>query len=89
MKEITLIPFIISLIYSDDLLARSIRSTATKLSQETINIGGALAVAGLGIGCVMLAMGNQNASKYITGSIIGATLLFMSPSIIKFLKGIA
>jgi hypothetical protein len=85
-----LIPFLLWVTFSSDsAMARSLKSTADRLGQEASQIGFGLALLGFAIGAIYLILGKQDAPTKITSTILGVLLLSASPTIIKFLKGIA
>ncbi|MCR9205871.1 MAG: hypothetical protein NXH75_14905 [Halobacteriovoraceae bacterium] len=77
------------LVFFSEANARSLRSSAERLGQETSKIGLALAIFGLALGGIYLILGRQDASQKISASLVGILLLSLAPSIVSFLKGIS
>jgi len=69
--------------------ARSLRATADRLGQEASQIGFGLALFGLAIGAIYLILGKQDAPTKITNTVLGILILSASPTIVKFIKGVA
>ena len=67
--------------------ARSLRVTATRIATEASQIGYGLALLGLVIGGVYLALGKQDGGTKVTQEIIGLFVIVVAPSIVSFSKG--
>ncbi|MCT4641225.1 MAG: TrbC/VirB2 family protein [Bacteriovoracaceae bacterium] len=76
------------LLLSDNVYARSLKSTADKLAKETTHIGTGVALFGLGLAAIYFMLGKQDASTKMTQAIAGTLILFMAPNIINFVKGL-
>lgn len=85
----TLTMFILSLLYSDTLWARSLKATADKLASETSRIGLSIATFGVILVAIYFMLGRQDASQKATQVLMGLLLLFTAPSLINFMKGLA
>ncbi len=83
-------PFIIPivLLLSENSWARSLKASADKLAQETNRIGMGLALFGLALGGIYLALGRQDASTKVTQALMGVFILLLAPTIISFVKGL-
>lgn len=80
---------IISMFCLENSWARSIKATADRLGSEAKNIGLSVAILGLAIAGMMLALGKQDASNKITQAFLGGLVIVMSTSIVGFIKGVA
>lgn len=80
--------FLMTFLFADNVLARSLKASADKLAQETNRIGMALALFGLALGAIYLALGRQDAGTKVTQALMGVFVLLLAPSIISFVKGL-
>ena len=74
---------------NDNVCARSIKATADRLGSEAQSIGLSIAIFGLVIAGIMLALGKQDAGNKITSAFFGCLVIVMSTSIVSFVKGVA
>lgn len=74
---------------SDNLWARSIKTTADRLGSEAKSIGLSIGILGLVIAGIMLALGKQDAGNKITSAFLGCLVMVMSTSIVSFVQGVA
>ena len=83
------ISFILSILYTDSLWARSLKATADKLAEETNRIGLGIALFGLTLAAIYFILGRQDASAKMTQALMGVLVLMLAPTIISFVKGLA
>jgi hypothetical protein len=76
-------------LFSHNAFARSLKATADKLGQETIQLGYALGLFGLAVAIISLLLGKQDAAQKITGCLLGLLLLASIQSIVTTIKGLA
>jgi type IV secretory pathway VirB2 component (pilin) len=87
VKLKSFIPFAILLaLNTDNLWARSLRATAEKLGQEATQIGYALALLGLVIGGIYLALGKQDGGKKLTEAVFGVVVISGAGALIKLIR---
>jgi hypothetical protein len=71
---------------SESIMARSLRATAEKLSQEVTQIGYAIGVLGLVVGGCFLALGKQDAGTKITNGLVGIVVIGGAAAITSLIR---
>ena len=90
MKLQTFVPIAIFVgLANDNLWARSLRATAEKLGQEATQIGYALALLGLVVGGIYLALGKQDGGKKLTEAVFGVVVISGAGALIKLIRSAA
>lgn len=69
--------------------ARSLKATADKMTQDVTQIGYSVAVLGLVIAGIYLALGKQDATSKVINCIFGMVCIFAAQGVVALVKGAA
>ena len=62
-------------IYSENVMARSLKASADKLASETNKLGLVIAIFGIALGGIYFVIGKSDAASKMTGIIFGAVII--------------
>ena len=84
-----LIAAIYILLLSPSSFARSLKSTADKLGQESSRLGISLAIFGIVVAGIYYVLGKNDAGQKMTQALLGTIFIVCATSIVSFIKGLA
>jgi hypothetical protein len=84
-----LFSIIVPFIYSESVLARSLKATADKLGKDMITLGMAVATFAIVVAGIWLMLGKQDAGVKITQAITGLLVITCVVGIKSFIAGVS
>lgn len=79
---------VLPFLFSNPIIAASLKGTADGLGNEAVKIGLALGIFALAVAGTYLALGKQEGGQKVTLAVVGILVILLSPSIVSTLRGI-
>ena len=81
--------WILCFTFSSPSWARSLKSSADKLGQETTKIGLSVALFGIVMAGIYFVLGKNDAGQKMTQVLLGCLAIVCAPAIVSFVRGLA
>jgi hypothetical protein len=79
----------ISMIWTSEAFARSLKASADKLATETSRVAFSVGLFGLILASMYLMLGRNDAGEKMTKVLMGICVCMLAPAIMSFMKGLA